>query len=196
MKTYQYQFPKPDSTASVIALREMWVQTENAHTDRQLAGVKVCLIRRGKDPFAGKLSLPGGFIEPVVKADDIYRAPGTPPQDDVLQTGETLELCAGRELYEECSLFATASQMVLVAVHSDPKRDPRGHVIDHVYACLFESAKTFEEPARAGDDAASLEFTDFHYNTKCKRELFAFDHAEALDTFFKRFYPQLKVSFV
>ena len=101
------------------------------------------LIRRKNAPFKGKYALPGGFVE----------------------YGESTEAAARRELQEETSL--KVGQQHLVGVYSEPKRDPRGHVISIAYvAVATRSAKT-----RAGDDAASAEFVAGWRTLKL-----AFDH--------------------
>ncbi|MEM5801968.1 MAG: NUDIX hydrolase [Candidatus Aenigmatarchaeota archaeon] len=66
---------------------------------------KIVLIRRNKNPWKGKLSLPGGFVE----------------------WGETVEQAAIREAKEETGLNVKIKK--LLGVYSNPKRDPRGHVV-------------------------------------------------------------------
>lgn len=90
---------------------------------------RVLLVRRRNEPFAGKLALPGGFVN----------------------TGETLESGCRREVGEETGL--TLGRLRLVGVYSDPKRDPRGHACSVAFVTRVRSA----EP-RAGDDAAAVEW--------------------------------------
>lgn len=64
---------------------------------------RVLLIRRGKPPFAGRLALPGGFVD----------------------VGETVEDACRREIEEEAGV--NVRDLALVGVYSAPDRDPRGH---------------------------------------------------------------------
>lgn len=65
----------------------------------------VVLIRRKNPPYKNSWALPGGFVE----------------------YGETVESAAKREAEEETGLKVVLEG--IVGVYSDPKRDPRGHVI-------------------------------------------------------------------
>ncbi len=67
------------------------------------------LIRRKNAPFKGRYALPGGFME----------------------SGETAETAARRELKEETGISVT--RLRLVGVYSDPRRDPRGHAVSIAY---------------------------------------------------------------
>lgn len=69
----------------------------------------IVLIRREKEPYKGKLALPGGFVE----------------------YGETVEAAAIREAKEETSLDVLLID--ILGVYSSPDRDPRGHVISVVF---------------------------------------------------------------
>ncbi|MDP1695883.1 MAG: NUDIX hydrolase [archaeon] len=95
---------------------------------------KILLIRRKREPYRGMFALPGGF----------------------LNCGqEILERTAQRELYEETRLRVRQKDLYLLCVNSSPIRDPRGHVIDHVYV-----ARNARGNARADDDASALEWID------------------------------------
>jgi 8-oxo-dGTP diphosphatase len=102
------------------------------------------LIRRRNPPFVGQFALPGGFVD----------------------SGETTEAAARRELAEETGL--EARDLRLVGVYSRPGRDPRGWTISIAYLVTAGDAAPV-----AGDDAAEVEFrADW-------RELdLAFDHNE------------------
>jgi 8-oxo-dGTP diphosphatase len=95
-----------------------------------LDGKLVC-VRRGRDPFAGRLALPGGFVE----------------------LGETVQEAVVREVREETGLETRVRR--LVGVYSDPKRDPRGHTV----SVAFE-LEPIGGRIRASDDAAEVVLVD------------------------------------
>ncbi|HEY7459641.1 MAG TPA: NUDIX hydrolase [Xanthobacteraceae bacterium] len=103
---------------------------------------RLLLIRRRHPPFQGQYALPGGFIE----------------------YGETVEQAAARELVEETGLVST--RLTLIGVYSDPKRDPRGHVVSVAYL-----AAVTHYDAKPGDDAVRAEFV-----ANWRSESLAFDH--------------------
>ncbi len=70
---------------------------------------KILLVRRGHAPYEGMWATPGGFVE----------------------YGETTENAVLREVKEETGLESTLE--ALVGVYSDPKRDPRKHIISIAY---------------------------------------------------------------
>src|SRR5438445_5052257 len=74
-----------------------------------LHGGKLVAVRRKNEPYRGMPALPGGFVE----------------------LGETTVEAVVREVREETGLETRVKR--LVGVFSDPRRDPRGHVISIVY---------------------------------------------------------------
>ena len=106
---------------------------------------KYLLVKRKDNPFKGKWAFPGGYLN----CDK-----------------ETLERAAQRELQEETQLRVKQKNLYLLCVRSEPDRDPRGHVIDHVYV-----AKNVEGIVRASDDAA-----DYKWATANEIKTLAFDH--------------------
>ncbi|HUT79266.1 MAG TPA: NUDIX hydrolase [Polyangia bacterium] len=111
---YTYPYPRPMVSVDAVVLR------------RDPAGVLVLLIRRGKPPFQGRLSLPGGFVE----------------------LDEDLPEAAARELLEEAGVAGV--DLLQVGAFGRPDRDPRGRNISIAFAALVEGAAP---PVRAGDDA-------------------------------------------
>lgn len=113
---------------------------------------KILLVRRKHEPYKGRLALPGGF----------------------LNCGqETLERASQRDLYEETHLRARQEDLHLLCVNSSPRRDPRGHVIDHVYVV----AKYLGE-ARADDDALDFEWRELYGVPRL-----AFDHSRDVEKY-------------
>lgn len=168
---YSYAFPKADNTSSIICYS---LQPADYGGREKLT---LLAIRRGKEPYKGMMALPGGFLEVMVR-----EAPGNP---GLSSPGETLERCAQRELQEETGIWAPLEDFLLVCVQSSPQRDPRNHVIDHVY-CVRLSLERIES-AKAADDAAELARLHFEPGAVDGLEdgAWAFDHADSLRRFFQ-----------
>src|SRR4051794_19316530 len=98
---YCYDYPRPAVTVDLVVF--------------SLSGdeLRVLLIRRKADPFAGRWALPGGFLE----------------MDEPIADG------ARRELREETGLEA-AGPLALIGVFGDPGRDPRGRTISLAHATV------------------------------------------------------------
>ena len=109
---------------------------------------KILMIRRKSDTFNDHLALPGGFVD----------------------YGEAVEHAVKREVLEE--LGVTATPLDILGVYSDPKRDPRGHVISIIFVCSFSGK------IKAGDDAKSFEWVALE---NIKKEKLAFDHLQILN---------------
>ena len=110
---------------------------------------KILLVKRKYEPYKGKLALPGGFLE--------YKK-------------ESLEKAAARELKEETGLIVRLEDLKLLMVNSEPDRDPRDHVIDHVYL-----VRNYTGILKAGDDAEKYEW--FYV---CDLPELAFDHMKVI----------------
>jgi len=111
---YTYEYPRPALTVDCIVF---------GLDDEEL---KVLLIQRKNEPFAGRWALPGGFVD----------------------VGETPEQAARRELEEETGL----ANVSLEQLHTfgEPDRDPREHVVSVAHYALVNVADT---RVRAADDA-------------------------------------------
>jgi len=111
----------------------------------------IVLIRRKNPPFKGEFALPGGFVD----------------------VGESVEDACIREAYEETNIKVTIKK--LIGVFSNPKRDPRGHVIAIAFLC---EPLTDSEKPMAKDDAQSLEIVKIADISGIK---LAFDHKDIID---------------
>jgi nucleoside phosphorylase/ADP-ribose pyrophosphatase YjhB (NUDIX family) len=96
--------------------------------------LNVLLVRRGVEPYAGAMALPGGFL---------YDA------------AEDLVVAARRELAEEAGLDTATLHLEHLGVYGTPDRDPRGRVISVAYLAI---APGLPEPV-AGTDAAGACWT-------------------------------------
>ncbi|GHE82028.1 NUDIX hydrolase [Amycolatopsis deserti] len=91
--------------------------------------LRILLVERGGEPFAGWWALPGGFLRPE----------------------ESAEAAARRELAEETGLAEVAGlHLEQVRTYSEPDRDPRMRVVSVAFAALVPDAP---EPAGGGDAA-------------------------------------------
>ncbi len=116
---YTYDYPRPAVTVDIILFA------------RREGRWHVLLTRRGREPFAGRWALPGGFVD----------------------ENEDLPDAAARELEEETGLSGLALTQGLA--YGRPGRDPRGWTI----TIAFYAALDRDPPApRAGDDAAAAQW--------------------------------------
>jgi 8-oxo-dGTP diphosphatase len=110
-----------------------------------LFGKGIVLIRRQNPPYEGCYALPGGFVE----------------------VGERAEEAVQREAREETGL--EIELLGLVGAYSDPRRDPRGHVVSLCYLARGRGE------LRSGSDAGSAEV----FSLQALPTL-AFDHQEMI----------------
>jgi len=94
---FTYPYPRPMVTVDTVLF---------SGTGPSL---KILLIQRKQNPFAGRWALPGGFVD----------------------MDETLETAVARELEEETGLRGIALRQL--HTFGDPGRDPRGRTISVVY---------------------------------------------------------------
>ena len=119
--SYSYAYPRPSVTVDCVVFG----------LDLEAEDLKVLLIQRKKDPFAGKWAFPGGFVE----AD------------------ETLEVSAKRELQEETGIARLYLEQLYT--FGDPGRDPRGHTVTVAYYALV---KLSDHAPVAADDARAVDW--------------------------------------
>ena len=112
--SYEYEYPHPAVTVDVVVFT-----IENDE-------LKVLLIQRGQEPFAGQWAIPGGFIE----------------------IDERLSDAAKRELKEETGV--SAAYLEQLYTFGNPDRDPRERIITVAYYALIPSDQL---SLTAGDDA-------------------------------------------
>jgi 8-oxo-dGTP diphosphatase len=119
-----YPYPRPAVTVDIVIFT--------------VAGddLKVLLIQRKHEPFAGRWAIPGGFVD----------------------EDEPLEAAALRELEEETGVRGVTLRQL--HAFGDPGRDPRGHTISIAYYVLLNAQGL---DVRAADDAAGAGwFSLFH----------------------------------
>jgi len=101
--SYIYDYPRPNVACEAIVF--------DLHTDDI---PQVLLVLRGREPFRGMWSLPGGFLE----------------------EHEELEECAARELYEETGVDVEGRYLRQAFTVGKKNRDPRGRIIAVVYTAV------------------------------------------------------------
>ena len=114
MDLYSYPYPRPSVSVDLVILRKIEGEYQ------------LLLIKRAQDPFAGKYTLPGGFVN----------------------IDESLEKAAARELLEETGL--TLEDITQVHTFSAVDRDPRDRVITTAFLGIITSEDI--QPV-AGSDA-------------------------------------------
>jgi len=130
------------------ATATMIVQNEN---------FEILLVKRKHPPFKDMWALPGGFLN---------------------YGKETLEQTAVRELKEETCLETTIKDITLLRVASNPDRDPRGHVIDHIYVI-----QKYSGTAKAADDAKEIKWFSLD-----NLPPIAFDHMDSIKKYMAQGY--------
>lgn len=117
---------------------------------------QILLIKRKNDPFKGYLALPGGFVN----------------------EGEQVEDAAKREAKEETSL--DIEPLNILGVYSDPKRDPRGHIMSSVFIATSKLTGNHNLGAVAKDDAVQIEWTNIE---DIGEKTLAFDHKRIISDY-------------
>lgn len=115
--------------------------------------LSVLLVKRGSEPFRGRLALPGGFVEEP----------------------ESLEQAARRELREETGVALQSVHREQLGAYGDPRRDPRGRIVSVAYLVVDAD---FPDP-QAGSDASDAQWYPVAELLGRPRRL-AFDHVKIL----------------
>ncbi len=115
--SFQYDYPRPAVTVDMIIISNS-------------IPIKIFLIKRLRDPFAGFWALPGGFVD---------------EQEDLMNA-------ALRELEEETQI--TDVNLTQFKTYGTPHRDPRGHVVSVVFSGKVDENIHF----CAADDAAEAQW--------------------------------------
>ena len=114
---YTYAYPRPAVTVDIILFT--FYQDD----------LKVLLIQRQREPYAGKWALPGGFVD----------------------IDEDLEDAALRELAEETNV--TNVYLEQLYTFGEPDRDPRTRVITISYFALLSVDQVAKQQIRGASDA-------------------------------------------
>ena len=140
---YQKKYKIPSLTTDAIVLRKH--KNDEFHD--------ILLVTRGKEPFAGKLAFPGGFVN----------------------YGENPEHGCIRELKEETDLDGL--DIELLTVRGDPKRDPRRHVVTIVYIGNVDP----DANPKGGDDAKDAKFYNLKDIIQNQKNNMSFDHYSIIE---------------
>ena len=119
--------------------------------------LQVLMIRRARDPFAGKLAFPGGFVD--------------------ICNHESSDDAAVRELEEETGIARGSVAVRQFKTYASAERDPRWYTTDIVYYCLLHESQWSKLTIQAGDDAAEAHWVDV--DEAINSDL-AFDHNKIL----------------
>ncbi|MCE9530943.1 MAG: NUDIX hydrolase [Planctomycetes bacterium] len=118
MAKFTYDYPRPAVTVDVAIVTIEPVR-------------RILLIRRKKDPFAGRWALPGGLVD----------------------ENERLIDAAKRELREETELEDIDLEQL--QAYGDPGRDPRGWTVSVVFLARVRPKQL---KPRAADDASEVDW--------------------------------------
>lgn len=128
-----------------------YVTADLAVLTRSAGEVQALMVRRGAEPYAGRLALPGGFVD----------------------IDEDLEAAARRELAEEAGLDLAGVEVVQLGAYGAPDRDPRHRIVSVAWLAVLDEAA----PVAGADDATEA---DWHPVRDLLGQPLAFDHHRIL----------------
>ncbi len=129
------KYNRPSVAADVVGMTMRCVDAGNYRSPEKMH-LSVLLIRRGEHPYMNRWALPGGF----------------------LRTGESVEHCAQRELFEETGLNSNA--LYPLGCFSSPGRDPRGWIISNAFLSIVGKE---DLTLMSGDDAMDARWFDLSF---------------------------------
>jgi 8-oxo-dGTP diphosphatase len=145
-RNYAFKIMKQGAAADAIYLLtvDMVIHTDN----------EILMIRRKNAPFAGRLALPGGFVDP----------------------GERFQEAALRELREETGLTISTSGVKYIDKFDKKNRDPRmENCVSFGFSCYVSNDK--KDKVAAGDDASGVFWVP---KSEVSKQTLAFDHADII----------------
>lgn len=146
---FTYEYPRPSLTVDPVIF--------GFDAEEPSPILRVLLIKRADEPFKGMWAIPGGFVE-VSDAGD---------------QGESIDLAAKRELFEETGI--SVAYLEQLYTFGTPGRDPRGRVISVAYMALVRQQ---DYKVVAGSDAAEARW--FAVEDALDHGKLAFDHRDIL----------------
>lgn len=126
---------------------------------------KLLLIRRKHEPFKDCWALPGGFVNSLTPAGEVF------------VFAESHVRAAQRELREETGVAVAETELQLIATYDAWGRDPRAEGDQRVVTQAFLYCAQAMPEVQAGDDAAEARW--FTLSSVLNGEVaLAFDHAD------------------
>lgn len=146
-RNYAFQIDLKQKIATAIYLFTVDIVV---HTEKE-----ILMIQRKNNPFAGRMALPGGFVDP----------------------GETFIQAALRELREETGLsVSSASKIKYIGKFDKKNRDPRmENCVSFSFSCAVEEGA--KDKITAGDDAS---MAGWIAKDKINSMMLAFDHKDII----------------
>ena len=140
--SFTYEHERPSITSDMVIL-----------LDRGFNDFDIVMVRRAKDPYAGKLALPVGFME----------------------MNETVYQAATRKSLEEIGLNLKNHDVHFVGYFDAVDRDPRGRVVSFAFSTLIDQETASKIIINEESTEYRLVSVDEFFISGTE---FAFDHKE------------------